>query len=133
MRKKLTIVTALLIITFVCAGCGTPSADFDSPKAVIDAYLETHSLEGESFTDINADLAGKTVCVKTNEKDDPIFTVYSNVTISTGIYVILENGAPSYFDYNNGDTLVLEITSIMVRAYKNGSYRDFFINTKLTD
>ena len=82
MKKKIVILLVLMIFTFVCAGCGTPSADFESPKAVVDAFLETHSLEGEMVADIYDDLDGKTVCVKTNEKNDPIFTVWSNAELN---------------------------------------------------
>ena len=80
------------------------------------------------------DFAGKTVSIKTKKKKDPIFNIYSKVTLYTGVYVILadsDHGAVTDFDYNVGDTFVLEISEIMVRAYNDGQVRDIFIDVKL--
>lgn len=129
MKKTAVLVLSLFIVIALFAGCGAPQADFENPQAVADALLASHSLAGDNVADIFNDFAGKTVCVKTNEKEDPIFTIYEKVTLYTGLYVVLVDPNGS-FDYNIGDTLVMEIDTIMVRAYRDGQYRDVFINVK---
>jgi hypothetical protein len=135
MKKPISLFLVLLIIIAAFAGCGNlQTADFEDPQAVVDAFLAEHSLEGDNVADIFNDFAGKTVRVKTNDKSDPVFNIYKKVTLYTGLYVILsdsDHGAVTDFDYNAGDTFVLEITEIMVRAYKDGQYRDIFIDVKL--
>ena len=135
MKKTISLFLVLLIIIAAFAGCGNvQTADFEDPQAVVDAFLAEHSLEGDNVADIFNDFAGKTVRVKSNEKNDPIFDIYSKVTLYTGVYVVLadsDHSAVTDFNYNVGDTFVLEISEIMVRAYNNGQYRDIFINVKL--
>ena len=135
MKKPISLFLVLLIIIAAFAGCGNlQTADFEDPQAVVDAFLAEHSLEGDNVADIFNDFAGKTVRVKSNEKNDPIFDIYSKVTLYTGVYVVLadsDHSAVTDFNYNVGDTFVLEISEIMVRAYNNGQYRDIFINVKL--
>ena len=135
MKRLFPVITALFILVSAISGCGfAPRADFADAKAVVDAYLSDHTLEGDGYSDICTELAGKTVSVKTNVKNEPIAVVYEKVTLYTGIYVTVygeDHGEVTDLDYSEGDTLVLEITEVAVRAYNDGQYRDFFINVKL--
>ncbi len=134
MKKTTAVLVVLFMVTALFAGCsGSPKADFEDPQAVVDALLAEYSLEGDNVVDVTGDFAGKTVSIKTNERDDPIVDIYKKVTLTTGLYVILVDSYSSSgnrFDYNVGDTVVMEIAEIMFRAYKDGAVRDIFISVK---
>lgn len=132
MKKVFTLFFTVLMLITVLTGCGTAKADFESPEAVVEAYLEKNPIESETVYDLNTDFAGKTVRVKTNEKGDPVIKVYENVSLSTGIYVMLESDTVNTgnFNYKVGDTLVFRIKDIMMRSFKDGKFKDIYINVE---
>jgi len=131
MKRPVAILSALFIgcTVLFCGGC-SPAADFEDPKAVVNAYLADYQT-GEVTYDITDKFAGKTVCVKTNEKTDPVSVVYSSVSISTGIYVLVDTSDGRIFNYSEGDTIVFEITQVWGRTSSDGKFGDYFINVKV--
>lgn len=148
MKKTFTVLSIALIITAIFAGCGSsPKADYDSPKAVIEALNAIHT-EWENNQLYN-DLEGKTFIVKTSktlDKSDPVgdqeaakkspgrnwvCIPYSDINIDVMLW--LTNEQWESIKYKKGDTLVLQVEFIAQRGTKNGSLRQYYINAILPE
>ena len=136
--KKTAGLLILTLMLCIFTGCGSSvsEADFKDPEAVIEEFLSLHPISEDETQGIYDDLSGKTVSVKTNEKTQPVYLVYDALYHTTSqIQVMLsgENGEYGNFDYEKGDTLVLEIEYVMMRGTKDGKIRQYFINVILPE
>ncbi|MBQ7265765.1 MAG: hypothetical protein IJS61_06670 [Firmicutes bacterium] len=149
--KKLYLLLMVLILSFVLSACSSTStaADYDSPKAVIEAH-EAINTEWKNNS-IYDDLKGKTFKVKTTQKldkDNPLGDVEKAATydkedrnwlcmpyssLDTDVMLFLTNEEWEKIKYNKGDTLILKVESIMQRGTQNGGLRQYYIDAILAD
>ena len=155
--KKLT---SALFLSLICissfTGCGASAkADYESPKAVIEASNAIHTewennqlydeLEGKTFkvktTEAldNSNAAAETGADKKTDKsakgklDDHKWVCIPYSDIETDVMLWLTDEQYAEMKYKKGDTLVLEVIFIAQRGTKDGKLRQYDINAILPE
>ena len=145
-----------LVLVFACSGCGAAAkADYESPKAVIEASNAIHTewegskiygdLEGKTFKIVttqaldnsNAPAKAETDTEKGNTENGDlkdhnwVCVPYSD--INTDVMLFLTDEQYAEMKYKKGDTMVLEVVLIMQRGTKEGKLRQYYINAILPE
>ena len=145
-----------LVLVFACSGCGEAAkADYESPKAVIEAHNAIHTewennqlyddLEGKTFKVKategldNSNAAVETGADKKSDKsekgklDDHRWVCIPYSDIGTDVMLWMTDEQYAEMKYKKGDTLVLEVSFIAQRGTKEGKLRQYYINAILPE
>lgn len=138
MKRPFVLLMTAVLSSLLLSGCGSkPEADYDSPEAVVAAYKSYSESDPDNSGNWMEHLEGKTFAVKTNQWDENKNVVYSVISTSDCIDVMLgdaDDPKRADFDYKKGDTIVLEIGTVMDQNItKGGNWRQFYIIAELPD
>ena len=151
MMKKIAVLLIVTLVLSVFSSCGSPlpEADYESPKAVIEAH-EAINPEWKNNS-IYDDLAGKTFIVKTTkplDKSDPLggnsdsqssskegynWLCFPYSDIEIDVFLSLTDEQWEKIEYKKGDTLILQVDSIGQRGTANGKIRQYYIMAYLAE